>query len=164
MWAIGIEADLAWDDSSKSLASIPGVCCGGIVFVNEGWDGSIRGRVGFLLTPSWLLYATGGIAWQGLDIDASCGSGGAFCTTAHAESLSTTRTGWTFGGGLEVMLRGNWLVRLEYRYADYGNIDHTFFAVPAVDRVVMSESLKTHMLLVGFAYKLDVPSSLSFAR
>src|SRR5712691_6671025 len=68
-WAVGIEGDIAWGDS-KSIAAIPGACsrigCGDIAGVQEGWDGSIRGRFGFLLTPAWLLYATGGIAWQGL--------------------------------------------------------------------------------------------------
>ena len=162
-WAVGIEGDIAWGDSSKSIAAIPGTCsrigCGDIAGVKEGWDGSIRGRFGLLLTPAWLLYATGGIAWQGLGIDASCsGQKAAFCSTAHSESVSTTEAGWTFGAGLEVMLRRNWLVRLEYRFSDYGHLDHIFFASPPGDRVVMSEALRTQTLLVGFAYKLNSPS------
>jgi outer membrane immunogenic protein len=27
------------------------------------WFGTVRGRVGFLVTPQWLLYATGGLAY-----------------------------------------------------------------------------------------------------
>jgi outer membrane immunogenic protein len=165
-WAVGIEGDIAWGDSSRSIAAIPGTCsrigCGDIAGVKEGWDGSIRGRFGFLLTPAWLLYATGGVAWQGLGIDASCsGSKASFCSTPHSESVSTTEAGWTLGAGLEVMLRRNWLVRLEYRFADYGHPDHSFFASPPGDRVVMNESLKTQTLLLGVAYKLGSPPAIA---
>jgi len=45
-------------------------------------------------------------------------------------------------------------------FADYGHLDHTFFASPAGDRVVMNEALQTQTLLVGFAYKLGPPSQL----
>jgi len=164
-WAVGIEGDIGWGDS-KSIAVIPGTCsrigCGDIAGVKEGWDGSIRGRFGYLLTPAWLLYATGGVAWQGLGIDASCsGSKAAFCSTPHSESVSTTEAGWTLGAGLEVMLRRNWLVRLEYRLSDYGNPGHTFFASPPGDRVVMNESLKTQTLLLGVAYKLGSPPAIA---
>jgi outer membrane immunogenic protein len=153
-WAVGVEGDLAAGDSSRSIAGIPGKCCGGSAAVHQGWDGSIRGRAGFLITPAWLVYATGGIAWQSLDLDASCGvTKGPFCSSAHSESLSTVQTGWTLGAGIEVMLRRNWLVRLEYRFSDYGHRDHTFFADVPADRVVMTESLKTQTLLLGVAYK-----------
>jgi opacity protein-like surface antigen len=61
------------------------------------------------------------------------------------------------------MLRRNLLVQLEYRFSDYGHLDHTFFASPPADRVVMSETLETQTLLVGFAYKLG-PASPVVAR
>jgi outer membrane immunogenic protein len=154
-WAIGIEGDIAWGDSRKSILGIPGACCDSIASVKEGWDGSIRGRLGFLLAPAWLLYATGGIAWQSIDIDTTCGNADVLCTTRHSESLSKTKTGWTIGGGLEVMLRHNWLLRLEYRYADYGDVHHTFFTFPPVDHLTMNEFWRTQTLLAGFAYKLN---------
>ena len=164
-WVVGIEGDIAWGDSSKSVAANPGTCsrigCGDIAGVRETWDGSMRGRFGFLVTPSWLLYTTGGIAWQGVGVEASCiGPKASFCSTAHSESVSSTEAGWTLGAGLEVMLRRNWLVRLEYRFADYGHLGHTFFAGPPADRVVMNESLKTQTLLLGFAYKLGPGASV----
>lgn len=163
-WALGIEGDLGWGDSSRGVAGIPGPCCGGFARVQEGWDGSLRGRLGYLLTPAWLLYATGGIAWQGLDIEAACSGGkSSFCTSAHDESFSTTRAGWTLGVGIEVMMRQNCLVRVEYRFADYGRVDHTFFAAPAADRVAMSEALTTQTLMVGLAWKLG-PGSAIIAR
>jgi outer membrane immunogenic protein len=153
-WVIGLEGDFAWGDSRRTVAAIPGSCCGGFAGVKQGWDGSVRGRFGYLLDPAWLLYATGGVGWQGLEVDASCSAKTSFCSSTHAESASTTQTGWTLGAGIEVMLRHNWLVRLEYRFADFGRLDHTFFVSLPADRVFMSESLKTQTLLVGLAYKL----------
>ncbi len=38
---------------------------------------------------------------------------------------SATRLGWTVGAGIETMLWQNWIVRGEYRYADFGTITHT---------------------------------------
>ena len=165
---IGLEADAAWGHNSKTLAGIPGtfgpsglgVDAGAQAFdssnVKLGWDGSLRGRVGYLITPTWLVYATGGVAWQQIHINATC-SGSFFnsswCVAPRNETASTTRTGWTVGGGLETLLWNNWLLRAEYRYADYGNINHTFFAGSGIDEVAMSQSLKTNIGLIGVGYK-----------
>jgi outer membrane immunogenic protein len=163
LWIVGVEGDLAWGRNNKTSAGIPGTFENGIrpqaaqfdsSNVTLGWDGSLRGRVGFLATPTWLLYATGGLAWQQADINASClGNLPSWCIAVRNETFSTTRMGWTVGGGVEALIWNNWLLRAEYRYSDYGNIGHTFFANAPVDQVVMNESLKTHVGLVGLAFK-----------
>jgi outer membrane immunogenic protein len=165
---IGLEADAAWGHNSKTLAGIPGtfgpsglgVDAGAQAFdssnVKLGWDGSLRGRIGYLITPTWLVYATGGVAWQQIDINATCtGSffNSSWCVAPRNETASTTRTGWTVGGGIETLLWNNWLLRAEYRYADYGSINHTFFAGSGIDEVAMSQSLKTNIGLIGVGYK-----------
>ena len=168
LWVIGLEADAAWGHNNNTLAGIPGtfgtggqgVGSGATDFdsatVKLGWDGSLRGRVGFLITPAWLLYATGGLAWQQADINATCNGSAvnnSWCVAVRNETFSTTRIGWTIGAGAEVLLWSNWLLRAEYRYADYGNIGHTFFAGSNIDEVEMHESLKTNTALIGLAYK-----------
>lgn len=168
LWVVGLEADAAWARNNKTLAGIPGtfgsggqgVDFGATAFdssnVKLGWDGSVRGRVGFLVTPTWLLYATGGVAWQQADINASCNGSlfnSSWCIAVRNETLSKTKAGWTIGGGVETLLWNNWLLRAEYRYADYGNINHTFFADVPVDQVVVTQSLKTNTGLLGLAYK-----------
>jgi outer membrane immunogenic protein len=108
-----------------------------------------------LVTPTWLLYVTGGLAWQQADINASClGSlnNASWCITVRNETVSTTRMGWTAGAGAEAMIWRDWLLRAEYRFSDYGNFGHTFFANTA-DRILMNESLRTHVGLIGLAYK-----------
>jgi outer membrane immunogenic protein len=50
-----------------------------------------------------------------------------------AASLSSTRTGWTIGAGLEWMFAPNWTVKGEYLYYDLGS---TTFASPALVQTV----------------------------
>src|SRR5262245_3734315 len=165
---VGFEADAAWGHSSNTFAGIPGtfgpsglgVDASAQAFdssnVKLGWDGSLRGRLGFLITPTWLIYATAGVAWQQVDINATCNGSlfnSSWCVAPRNETSSTLRTGWTAGGGIETLLWNNWLLRGEYRYADYGSISHTFFASSGIDEVAMSLSLKTNIALIGLGYK-----------
>lgn len=170
-WLVGLEADIAWGDSSKTVVGIPGTipagpplaATGDSATVKEKWDGSLRARVGFLAAPTWLIYATGGVAWQQVDLTASCTGviSASVCGAglSTSETYSTTKAGWTVGGGVEAAFWGNWLGRVEYRYSDYGDINHTFFVgnASAVWNVSMSESLRTHTVLVGLAYKFGQP-------
>ncbi len=66
------------------------------------WIGTVRGRAGWLFTPSLLVYGTGGFAYAGV----------------YAGGYNNTRTGWTAGGGLEWMPIANVSVKLEYLFAD----------------------------------------------
>ena len=55
--------------------------------VSMPYVGTLRGRVGYLVTPTLLVYGTAGFAYNGVD----------------AWGYSNTRTGWTAGGGVEWM-------------------------------------------------------------
>ena len=66
-FVIGIEGDLAWKKATTSLVQsgitsyyVSETFTGSIT---QGWDGSLRGRLGTLLTPSLLAYATAGLAF-----------------------------------------------------------------------------------------------------
>jgi outer membrane immunogenic protein len=177
-WVAGVEGDLAWADSSKTIAGIPGTYGPSIAIaegagaqattpgpdtttVREKWDDGIRGRLGYLLTPSLLLYGTGGVSWIRVDATANCvffANGGPFCNDPPhptSETASATRTGWTVGGGLEAALTPRWLLRGEYRFADYGTMSHTYFlsSPNGFDTFSASVKLQTHTALVGIAYK-----------
>mgnify|MGYP001354324581 CR=1 FL=1 len=64
---------------------------------------AIRGRLGFLLTPETMIYATAGWS-QGRTTFSLLGLGNANLTT----------NGWQIGGGIETRLAGNWFMNLEY--------------------------------------------------
>jgi outer membrane immunogenic protein len=78
-----------------------------VVAINGGhsgidWIGTVRGRLGWLVTPSLLVYGTAGFAYAG----------------AYSLGYSDTRTGWTAGGGVEYMFSPRWSAKVEYLYAD----------------------------------------------
>lgn len=168
LWVVGLEADGAWGQNKKTLAGIPGTFGSGGQGVdfgaqafdsaesNLGWDASVRGRVGYLITPTWLVYATAGAAWQQVDLNASCNGSffnSSWCVAVRNETVSKILTGWTVGGGIETQLWNHWLLRAEYRYADYGNFAHTFFNDSGIDEVAVTASVKTHTGSIGIAYK-----------
>ena len=127
---LGVETDLAWKRASTALVQ------SGItpLYVNEtfagtmtqGWDGSLRGRLGALLTPSLLLYGTAGLAYGevggSFSYDAQYGTGCSAASVTGAKSWNEIRFGYTWGGGLEADIGGGLKARLEYRFTDFGSI------------------------------------------
>jgi outer membrane immunogenic protein len=177
-WIFGVEVDTGWANNRKTKVAIPGtthllvlgvptsaVTGGDTSSVSESWDGSIRARLGFLITPTTLLYGTGGPAWQTVEGGAICVVNATFssvCTfplvvTTHSESFTTTKAGWTVGGGVEQMIWNNWLLRAEYRYADFGSLNHEFFSsdigLGQDDQIFTHMKVVTQTATVGVAYK-----------
>ena len=91
------------------------------ITVKTDWDASLRGRLGFLVTPSVLLYGTGGIAATRMNVSGQCTVGGAVCMTNYKNAESETLVGWTAGFGVETSLTDNLSARAEYQYSDYGS-------------------------------------------
>jgi outer membrane immunogenic protein len=100
-------------------------------FGHVEWMASFRGRAGFAVNQA-LFYVTGGgavaefggsrttlVNGPGISIPAA----GTYVATTGS---STTRWGWTVGGGIEWAFNQNWSVAGEYRYTDFGNRGTTF--------------------------------------
>lgn len=165
-WVAGLEGNIAWGDSKKSLAGIPGTWAPGTQAamialdgssVKLGWDAAIRGRLGVLVTPNVLLFGTGGVAWQDVSVSANCQPGGGWdCGLVRNTTFNDVKTGWTAGAGVEAKIMSNWLVRGEYRYADFGRTDYLFFPKSS-DAVWLHHDLKTHTVSVGLAYQFGGP-------
>ena len=109
----GWEADIA-GLTGKESANVPD----GKTFSNQiTWLSTVRARAGLLIDPSTMAYATGGLAVGGVKNSLQVRPG--FLGFSKAES--TTRVGWTVGGGVEHMLsNSHWTVALEGLYADLG--------------------------------------------
>jgi outer membrane immunogenic protein len=95
------------------------------------WFATLRGRLGYAAGP-WLIYATGGAAWNNYEASA---------TLAGATvSDSTTKSAWTVGGGVEWMFLPQWSAKLEYLYIDTGDLAvvaaGTTFTARAKDNIV----------------------------
>ncbi|HEY2248673.1 MAG TPA: outer membrane protein [Bradyrhizobium sp.] len=94
------------------------------------WFGTVRGRAGFTVTPSFLVYATGGLAFG----QVKSASAVAFTATTdvYAGTLDDTRFGWTVGGGGEWMIAPKWSIKAEYLFIDLGTAGYTQVCITAV--------------------------------
>jgi outer membrane immunogenic protein len=142
LWVAGIEADIQGGARGGSLGGT------GVALVGPGsgatgtpdtttftgskfldYFGTVRGRVGFTTSPNVLVYATGGLAYgqvstsagfttvnnayPGIGLNSAWGTG---------NTTSSTRAGWTVGGGLEWMFAPRWSLKVEYLYYDLGSV------------------------------------------
>jgi outer membrane immunogenic protein len=101
--------------------------------VNEklDWFGTVRGRAGFLVAPTWLLYVTGGLAYG--DVKSNSLINFTAGTDTYVGSFSDTRVGWTVGGGAEWAFSPNWSAKIEYLFVDLGTVSYADTCVtPAV--------------------------------
>jgi outer membrane immunogenic protein len=148
---LGVEADWSWKNAETSgfltAATCFGVGCplvrtdGKTGSLKQTWDASIRGRVGYLVTPFTMVYGTGGVAFGEVKgsfsyngVILSCTTSGCVPSGTSASALanwSDTRVGGTGGAGIETDL-GAWgfwrgvKARVEYRYTDFGSQTKTF--------------------------------------
>jgi outer membrane immunogenic protein len=71
--------------------------------------GTVRGRLGLSITPTLLVYGTGGFTY-GFVYRGVTGFYGSY--------TSALQTGWNAGGGVEWMFMPNWSAKAEYLYSD----------------------------------------------
>ncbi|WP_442753844.1 outer membrane protein [Methylocystis sp. JAN1] len=155
-FVVGIEADiqgLATSNSfnSRAIALTPGffvpVGSASVVGATSSLDyiGTVRGRLGWLATPTLLLYGTGGLAYGGVNLNTATTVSLGFVDTPFpfvtGGSFSDTRVGWTAGGGVEWMFWPNWSAKVEYLYYDLGSL--TFNSAPLVQTGLNGALLET---------------------
>ncbi|HEV7636797.1 MAG TPA: outer membrane beta-barrel protein [Bradyrhizobium sp.] len=111
------------------------------------------GRLGYLLAPQVLAYVKGGGAWTNTFTEVY----GTIPSTFLSESVSSDRSGWTVGGGLEWMFAPGWSVFGEYNYMDFGRRDIAFIAGPNTlgAPTVNSTRLTMQTALIGVNYKFN---------
>jgi len=180
-WLFGLEADAQWSGQKGSAAFLcsaagllPGACFPGSTFLPVGtlgvglavdkkleWFGTVRGRLGVLASPTWLLYVTGGLAFGEVQTDAvltSITAGGA--VVALAGSSSKTHAGWTIGGGIEGNLGGNWTAKAEYLYMDLGSFDTTVTVPVALIGANINSRVTDNIFRVGINYHFSPPAGV----
>ena len=100
------------------------------------WFGTVRARLGYLVTDQLLLYATGGLAYGRVHVTAfatsavlvPAGVGDPRLTTSPLGFIAAkNNVGWTVGAGIEgrftYWLPPAWSWKLEYLYVDLGSLD-----------------------------------------
>jgi len=179
-WVVGIEGDVGFADRKMSIdgwfypggsGDFAGTDPNTSFTVRTQWDASARARLGALIGPNTLIYVTGGASWLHVQATSTCPvtppTGFLFLGNAcdpngpqafapAVLTQSTTRLGWTAGAGAESLLWGNWILRAEYRYADYGTwnsaVDTRANAFTTLT-ATYALKLRTQTSTIGIAYK-----------
>jgi outer membrane immunogenic protein len=152
---VGVETDLSWTDIEGTdtrlgglvtIATFPGLgtdTVGATATADQRlkYFGTVRGRLGWVPVQPLLAYVTGGLAYGQITSSTTVSEtfpGGAFScvcfsTTAALGTVSTTRTGWTVGGGLEYAFAQNWSLRGEYLFFNLGSVSYAAGSMTATD-------------------------------
>jgi outer membrane immunogenic protein len=183
----GIEADIQGVASGGGtstvpnfvFAALPNVATGApfpnnfvetIISASNRLDylGTVRGRVGFLFTPTLLVYGTGGLAYGGVssntNISGSTLGPNLLLADGNAPyfsngGFSNTRVGWTVGGGLEWLFLPNWSAKIEYLYYNLGSVSYS----AGIPTSIIADPGTVGGLVVGSPfYSLASRSSTSF--
>jgi outer membrane immunogenic protein len=140
---VGVEADIQGLSGKRSglmLTTVPTPAFPGnnvntslATTGNVDWLGTLRGRLGFLASPSLLLYGTGGLAFGDVKSSTTINqiwTGNGAVATVNAPygsfaSISQTRAGWAAGVGGEWKFAPRWSAKLEYLHYDLGRVSYS---------------------------------------
>jgi outer membrane immunogenic protein len=178
-WVYGLEADAQWSGERGSnryncaATAIGGVCLPGLTFLPAGvtgtaltydqsleWFGTVRGRVGVLVTPKVLFYGTGGLAYGSIKTTGTlAGNTPNGVAVSSVGSNSSTRVGWTVGAGVEGKLSSNWSAKLEYLYMDLDSFRTGSFTLAPASTIGanVDSHFRDHILRAGLNYTFGGP-------
>jgi outer membrane immunogenic protein len=115
-FVVGFEGDASWVreygshfDNGPSLNADPTLRS----FTQENWLATVRGRAGYAV-DNLLFYVTGGYAAAGVEAGIKD-----LATSATIVSATSTRSGWTGGGGIEWGFLPNWSAKFEWLFVKY---------------------------------------------
>ena len=155
---LGAETDFVWGDiKDNSFESDQYTTASAFNYnteqrIKQKWAGATRVRVGYAM-DRFMPYIAGGVAYTKVDSSGSTYLSDRVTGVTAAGSVlnyssSNTLTGWTIGAGVDYAVTDNVLVRLEYRYADYGDKTNHY-----VDGFSEKVDYKSNDVRVGVAYK-----------
>jgi outer membrane immunogenic protein len=159
-FVLGMETDISGSamEGTKELSpiiGITGLATPGVLRSHEHihWFGTVRPRLGYTVTPTVLLYGTGGLAYGNEYYSAN--SRGLF--EQYPASVSDTKVGWTAGAGVEYAIGRCWSVKAEYLYCDLGHDSAIASPIPSLPPFQIGYRWETtfHTINVGFNYKFQ---------
>ena len=115
--------EVCTQELNTNLVTCPDPTYTGTISSAIQWFGTLRARGGLLVTPTTLVYGTGGLAYGRISTSGTINNGIESGST-WSFSNSTTNVGWTAGGGIEgaVSNSNNWTWKIEYLYIDFGTV------------------------------------------
>jgi outer membrane immunogenic protein len=162
VWVYGLETDINYsslnenDNLRRALVAPLGGLFTHSVNSRLDWFGTFRGRIGWTGVPSWLWYATGGLAYGHVNSSSAINFTAAGDT--YAGSSSSTRVGWTAGVGAEWQFAPMWSGKIEYLYIDLDRFSYGDACIAACGGFVPAPSYRTsldvrdHVVRLGINY------------
>jgi len=158
---LGLETDFVWgnveDNTGYQTVNIdPSLDVVGRIGVKQKWAGATRVRAGYAM-DRFLPYVAAGVAYTKLEgringWGEDPATGNKIADSDVFGKDHETFTGWTLGAGADYAMTDNVLLRLEYRYADYGK--KTWREdIGGGDAASLRIDHTAHDLRVGIAYK-----------
>jgi outer membrane immunogenic protein len=149
-WVLGIEGQASWADLDSHVSSPVVVTAGPNAFRTESdIIGSIAARLGYAFgeTGQTLFFVKGGAAFIHEQFFVT--SFGGFDDAQSDEKL---RWGWMVGAGFEHAFGGNWSVKAEYNFSQFGHRD-VDLCTPFGDCDVYRIKQHVHLFKVGLNYR-----------
>jgi outer membrane immunogenic protein len=145
----GFEGDASWvgqygSNIDDGLAGNPAFTS----FTKETWVATARGRLGYAVN-NLLFYGTGGYAAAGVEAGVKDSNTGALLASA-----TSTRSGWTAGGGLEWGFAPNWSAKFEWLYMKF---DSAAFNTLAAEGPRSSVPFDDNIVRAGINYRFGGP-------
>src|SRR5262249_6583470 len=107
----------------------------GHVEIKPSW--SVGGRLGYLITPSSLLYGTAGYTRTEVNVLDSF------------DDPSRSFNGYFVGAGLETFLHPNWTLKFEYRFSQY---EDKTMSESAVSRFNLDPSTQSARVVLSYKF------------
>ena len=153
----GLEADAqyrsAFGGNNNNNAFLFGGGFGGNNNRNDGFLGTARGRIGYSITPMFMIYATGGAAFGNTFANNNNNNFlfGGFGGFGGNNNNNNFRVGYTVGGGVEYAFTPNWSVKAEYLFVDLGRTNQAnLFGFGGGNN-----RSQTHVARLGVNYKFN---------
>lgn len=146
----GIEADFQGGSLKKDSTLLEDADSSLTLNNRLEWYGTARGRVGYTVTPTTLVYATGGLAYGKIKTGLELTDG----EDSVSNSWSKTKAGYTIGGGTEFGLTDDITLKTEYLYTDFGKAKMFDYSDAALNESINGESkVHLHTIRAGINYK-----------
>lgn len=164
-FVIGIETDAQWANikggDNRILSTAPFGFPASLTTAGNSrldWFGTTRGRLGYLINPTVMLYGTGGAAYGGVNDTASIVLATPFPGFNGSALMANNKVqfGWAAGGGAEIAISQNINLRAEYLHMDLGTTTMAGTAIVAKTPVsfTASQAHSYDMARIGASYKL----------
>ena len=148
-FVVGFEGDASWvgqygsnfDDGAVGNPAFTS-------YTKETWVATARGRLGYAVN-NLLFYGTAGYAGAGVEAGVKDSNTGALLGSA-----SSTRSGWTAGGGYEWGFAPNWSAKFEWLYMKF---DSAAFNTLAGEGPRSSVPLDDNVVRAGINYRFGGP-------